>query len=221
MSTLQGYIFLILKYFANKLCNFIKYRMLFQAVTEYLPSSSFIKIPCKRWKVHCGLTWKQWNLKHSVYQSLNMFRNFEKSLSGRQRYSRKVQTAPVIIRGIWRGLGGYRGWEGACISYLWLSSSKNKFVMVTFCSNALIFLLNVTNIDSFLPYVLPITVACVGIVSAFNVGPGSIFEEPPPSSDILELSAESFISHCPSRGTVESCLTRSVSGLSSLLSLWP
>ena len=41
---LQGYIFLILQHFTTKLCNFINFRMLFNAVVMNFPTSTFFKI---------------------------------------------------------------------------------------------------------------------------------------------------------------------------------
>ena len=54
LSTLQGYIFLIFQHLATKHCSFTEYRILFQAVLKYLPSSTFFKIkgesPCSPYR---------------------------------------------------------------------------------------------------------------------------------------------------------------------------
>ena len=44
LRTLQGYIFYSLLHFTTKLCNFTKFRMLFQDVVIFLPVSNFFKI---------------------------------------------------------------------------------------------------------------------------------------------------------------------------------
>ena len=48
----QGYIFHILEHFTTKLCNFSKFRILFQDVVIFLPVSNFLKISSKSLKVH-------------------------------------------------------------------------------------------------------------------------------------------------------------------------
>ena len=44
LPTSQGYIFYCLQHFTTKLCNFTKFRMLFQDVVIFLPVSNFFKV---------------------------------------------------------------------------------------------------------------------------------------------------------------------------------
>ena len=48
----KGYIFYSLQHFTIKLCNFTKFKMLFQAVVIFFPISIFLKISSKRLKVY-------------------------------------------------------------------------------------------------------------------------------------------------------------------------
>ena len=47
MPNLQDYIFHILEHFTTKLCNFTKFKMLFQDVAMFLPVSIFSKFHLK------------------------------------------------------------------------------------------------------------------------------------------------------------------------------
>ena len=47
LPTSQGYIFYSLQHFTNKLCNFTKFRMLFQAEVIFFPFRFFLKFRVK------------------------------------------------------------------------------------------------------------------------------------------------------------------------------